>query len=758
MSGFDHKAIEKKAQEKWAQMKLFETDLSDASKDPYYLLVEFPYPSGDLHIGHWYAFAVTDIYARILRMQGKNVLFPFGFDAFGLPAENAAIKNGVDPAAWTLANIERMRGQIASMGTSFDWSKEVITCDPSYYQWTQWLFSKLFEHNLAERREARVKWCPKDQTVLANEQVIDGRCERCGTPVEEKILTQWFLKITDYADRLLADLEPLPWREEIKEAQRAWIGKSEGAKINFLLNFKKHLEDNERRGPNGERGQLTIFTTRPDTIFGATYLVLAPEHPWITLAIDDEHDVLNNKEEIRAYVEATKKKTERERSENKEKTGLRLEGVAAINPATKEEIPLYVADYVIGSYGTGAVMAVPAHDERDFEFAQARNAELPPEKEHYFIFDFDGVLGDTFESASRAMIRMGHMADIESAREDVLTYARNKPRHTRDHSLTPEQLKGEYEWTALFGEAMEKEEFGLFDSFIDQIEKIPNVKIAIVSSGSKMYVDPAIKKSRLKPTHVLAFEDHHSKEEKIERIAKDWGVPVKDLVFFTDTKADYLELKEMLDPSKIFGCAWGYLGPDELAEVMPPSQILSTFTDIHRVIDTKLPITQVVAPVSTRTTGGDAVHPDEPFTPRDAVMCIVKHWEKDEYLCLEWKEHPEIRSFVSGGIEEGETPEEAGIREIREESGYLHPRFVRQLGGFSYIEFFHQIKKKNIRPRFRYLYFELADGEREPIAAEEGRNAYAPLEDRGGSTRIYYLDGEGRTLGTDEGRIRSLYG
>jgi leucyl-tRNA synthetase len=355
---YDHRDIEKKAQEKWASLDLYLADLADETKEPYYLLVEFPYPSGDLHIGHWYAFAVTDIYARMLRMRGKNVLFPIGFDAFGLPAENAAIKNGVDPKEWTYANMERMRTQLKSMGASFDWSKEVVACDPSYYQWTQWLFVKLFEHNLAEHREAAVKWCPKDQTVLANEQVIDGHCERCGTEVVEKRLTQWFLKITDYAERLLEGLEKLPWREEIKDAQRAWIGKSEGASLEFKIQ-------------NHELG-IKVFTTRPDTVFGATYVVLAPEHP----LIQNIEDRISNIDAVKEYVQKTAQKTERERSENKEKTGVKLEGVMAVNPATKEEIPIYVADYVLNSYGTGAVMAVPAHDERDYEFAQKFNVPI----------------------------------------------------------------------------------------------------------------------------------------------------------------------------------------------------------------------------------------------------------------------------------------------------------------------------------------------------------------------------------------------
>ncbi len=355
--GYDHSEIEKKAQEKWATLNLYETDLKDDSKESYYLLFEFPYPSGDLHIGHWYAYAITDVYARLLRMRGKNVLFPIGFDAFGLPAENAAMRNGADPAIWTRANIERMKTQIRSMGTSVDWSKEIITCDPSYYQWTQWLFGKLFEHKLAEHREAAVKWCPKDQTVLANEQVVDGCCERCGTAVEEKRLTQWFLKITDYAERLLTGLDALSWREEIKEAQRAWIGKSEGAYLTFPIVSRDE--------------KIKVFTTRPDTLFGATYVVLAPEHP----LIEGFRKSLMNADEVFEYIKATTKKTERERSENKEKTGVKLEGISAINLATKEEIPVYIADYVLASYGTGAVMAVPAHDERDFEFA--REMKLP---------------------------------------------------------------------------------------------------------------------------------------------------------------------------------------------------------------------------------------------------------------------------------------------------------------------------------------------------------------------------------------------
>lgn len=373
---FDHIQIEKLAQKKWAESGQYAVEFEDATEEPYYLLFEFPYPSGDIHIGHWYAFALTDIYARYLRMKGKQVLFPIGFDAFGLPAENAAMRNGSDPKEWTYANMERMREQIKSMGTSVDWSREVITCEPNYYKWTQWLFGKLYVHKLAERKEAPVKWCPKDQTVLANEQVVDGTCERCGTEVEERRLTQWFFKITEYAERLLNDLDALPWREDIKDAQRAWIGKSEGAKVFFPLTFVRNPEANANRDAEGNPARIPVFTTRPDTLYGATYLVLAPDHQWVTLATDEAHDVLGNKEEVKKYVDATRKKTERERSENKDKTGVKIDGVVATNPATGEAIPIFVADYVLASYGTGAVMAVPAHDERDYEFATKYNLPI----------------------------------------------------------------------------------------------------------------------------------------------------------------------------------------------------------------------------------------------------------------------------------------------------------------------------------------------------------------------------------------------
>ncbi|HEY4487703.1 MAG TPA: leucine--tRNA ligase [Candidatus Paceibacterota bacterium] len=538
MRNYDHRRIEKKWQEAWNKAKLYQTPDSAPDKENFYLLVEFPYPSGNLHVGHWYAFAVPDILARFLRMKGKNVLYPIGFDAFGLPAENAAIKNKVNPRTWTEQNIEYMKKQIESMGTSFDMSRQVSTIDPAYYKWTQWLFLQLFKAKLAYQKETAVNWCPQDKTVLANEQVIDGRCERCDSQVEQRQMLQWNLKITDYADRLIDDLESLNWPEEIKESQRNWIGRSEGAEIDFPLDIggKKykyvilhgftgtpdvprwkwlrselenmghevvipalpntdnpsedeqvaaalaatdydgntvlmghslggvvamkvveklkqpiarlvlvgtapdpHFKDKPRNFQNtftwqfdskkihksapviqilhdprdyaisdeqvtrleqllgvkavlgrsnephftGDkepdilmwlRPTIRVFTTTPVN-FGATFVVLAPEHPWVTAALRHKA-VIENNDAVAAYVEQATRKTALERQENKEKTGVEIKGVKAINHVTGERIPVWVADFALANVGTGAVQGCPGHDVRDFEFAKKYNLPI----------------------------------------------------------------------------------------------------------------------------------------------------------------------------------------------------------------------------------------------------------------------------------------------------------------------------------------------------------------------------------------------
>jgi leucyl-tRNA synthetase len=365
---FDAKVIEQKWQQIWQEQNIYEVGERDRSKSKEYILVEWPYPSGNLHIGHWYAFAVPDIYARFKRMNGTQVLFPMGFDAFGLPAENAAIKRGLNPKDWTNDNITYMRHQLASMGNMFAWDKTANSTDPEYYAWTQWMFTQFFEKGIAYRGKGVVNWCPSCNTVIANEQVTpDDTCERCGATIDKREMPQWMLKITDYADRLIDDLETVDWPEHIKEAQRQWIGRSKGAEINFKLSTPRTSSVQDKG--NVEIGEVTVFTTRPDTLYGATYVVVAPEHP--ILQSEEVRGKTSNWGEVDVYIQKAKQKDEQDRLDNtKEKTGVQLEGVNAINPASDEEIPIFVADYVLGGYGTGAIMAVPAHDERDREFAR----------------------------------------------------------------------------------------------------------------------------------------------------------------------------------------------------------------------------------------------------------------------------------------------------------------------------------------------------------------------------------------------------
>ncbi len=371
MKKYDFKEVEAKWQKVWQKEGVYEPDLHKA-KRPFYNLMMFPYPSAEgLHVGNMYAFTGSDIYGRFKRMQGHDVFEPIGLDGFGIHSENYALHIGAHPMEQSKVSEKRFYEQLEAIGNGFAWNERLATYDPEYYKWTQWLFTEMWKRGLAYRKKQPVNWCPSCKTVLSDEQVIAGKCEGCGTVVIKKDLEQWFFRITKYADRLLKNLETLDWSERVKIAQKNWIGKSEGAEIDFPLDFKKNLRDNEHRGPNGERAHITVFTTRPDTLFGATYMVLSPEHLWVTLATDEEHDVLLNKAEVKAYIGAAQQKSEEERvAEGKEKTGVELKGVKAINPANGEEIPIWVADYVLGSYGTGAIMAVPAHDERDFEFAK----------------------------------------------------------------------------------------------------------------------------------------------------------------------------------------------------------------------------------------------------------------------------------------------------------------------------------------------------------------------------------------------------
>jgi leucyl-tRNA synthetase len=391
---YDPGEIEPRWQQRWEKDGLYHSDI-DHTKPKYYAMTMLPYPSGDLHIGHWYAMAPSDARARYMRMRGFNVLFPMGFDAFGLPAENAAIKKNIHPKTWTYANIDRMRIQLKSMGGMFDWRREAISADPKYYKWTQWFFSQLYKHGLAYRKFSPVDWCPNCNTTLAREQVWgdDRHCERCGTPVIKKDLNQWFFKITSYAEELL-DFSTIDWPERVKTLQTNWIGKSTGASVTFRT---------EQGDP------LDVFTTRPDTLWGVTFMVLAPEHPLVAKLTTPAQ-----KSQVDAYlIESTRQTDIQREATDKEKTGV-FTGGYAINPVNNEKIPVWIADYVLMTYGTGAIMAVPAHDQRDFEFA--RKFDLP----------------------IRVVIQAEGEADIDSDSMMVAVPAKGRMVHSGELTGTPE--------------------------------------------------------------------------------------------------------------------------------------------------------------------------------------------------------------------------------------------------------------------------------------------------------------------------------
>lgn len=358
---YNPNAIEKKWQKIWDENKTFHSEI-DHDKEKYYALVEFPYPSGQgLHVGHPRPYTALDVVSRKRRLEGYNVLYPMGWDAFGLPTENYAIKNKIHPSKVTEDNIKNFKGQLKSIGFSFDWDREINTTNHEYYKWSQWIFIQLYKHGLAYKNEMSVNWCPSCQVGLANEEVVDGKCERCGTEVVHKMKNQWMLKITEYADRLIDDLDEVDFEDRIKAQQINWIGRSNGANVNFNL---KEVDE-----------KLTVYTTRPDTIFGVTYMVISPEHP----ILEDYKEKIQNYQDVLSYQEEARKKSDFERAElNKDKTGVMLDGISAINPLSGKEIPIWVSDYVLMSYGTGAIMAVPAHDSRDYEFAKTFDMPIIP--------------------------------------------------------------------------------------------------------------------------------------------------------------------------------------------------------------------------------------------------------------------------------------------------------------------------------------------------------------------------------------------
>ncbi|NBI82549.1 leucine--tRNA ligase [Clostridiaceae bacterium] len=405
LNKYNYQEIEAKWQKTWEERGSFHAS-EDHTKEKFYALVEFPYPSGaGLHVGHPRSYTALDIVARKKRMQGYNVLYPMGWDAFGLPTENFAIKNHIHPAAVTEKNIARFKGQLQALGLSFDWSREISTTDPSYYKWTQWIFLQLYKKGLAYKKEMAVNWCTSCKCVLANEEVVQGVCERCGSEVVRKTKSQWMLKITEYAQRLIDDLDSVDYIERVKTQQKNWIGRSTGAEVDFVTT---------------EGDKLTVYTTRPDTLFGATYMVISPEHP----AVEKWAGKLKNIDEVRAYREEAARKSDFERTElNKGKTGVKLYGVRAINPVNDTEIPIFVSDYVLMSYGTGAIMAVPAHDERDWEFAKVFGLPI-----------IEVVKGGNVQEAAFTNVETGEMVNsgfldglsVEQAKKKIVEFLTEK--------------------------------------------------------------------------------------------------------------------------------------------------------------------------------------------------------------------------------------------------------------------------------------------------------------------------------------------
>ena len=401
MMGYDFKTVEKKWQKHWEETGVFHAK-QDFTLPKFYCLVEFPYPSGQgLHVGHPRSYTALDVVARKKRLEGYNVLYPMGWDAFGLPTENFAIKNHIHPAEVTKQNVAHFKEQLQSLGFSFDWSREINTTDPKYYKWTQWIFLQLFKKGLAYKKEMAVNWCTSCKCVLANEEVVNGVCERCGSEVVRKVKSQWMLKITEYAQRLIDDLDDLEFIDRVKTQQKNWIGRSTGAEVDFVAT-------------TGD--VLTVYTTRPDTLFGATYMVVSPEHPYL----EKWADKLENMDEIRAYQQEAMRKSDFERTEvNKDKTGVMLKGVKAINPVNGNEIPIFISDYVLVSYGTGAIMAVPAHDTRDWEFAKKFNIPMVE------VVKGGNIEEEAFtDCATGVMVNSGFLTgmSVEEAKEAIKTW------------------------------------------------------------------------------------------------------------------------------------------------------------------------------------------------------------------------------------------------------------------------------------------------------------------------------------------------
>ncbi len=702
---YDPKKIEAKWQKFWLDKKTFFADQKSKGKKKF-VLVEFPYPSGaGLHMGHMRPFIAGDTTSKYWRLKGFNTMYPMGWDAFGLPAENYAIKNKVHPSVSTKQNVANAKKQLLSWGTGFDWSREINTTDPDYYKWTQKLFLEFFKAGLAYEKFGEINWCPKDKTGLANEEVVDGKCERCGTEVEKKNLRQWYLKITDYAEKLLEGLKELPeWPESVKLQQENWIGRSEG------VNLKCKIKDIDI--------SIEMYDSIPQTFYAQTFAVIAPDHPLLKQIIKG----VSNEKEILDFSESIKAKKSAGGFDHLNSMEGIFTGRYVHYPAGDRDIPLWVASYAVSDYGTG-IVSCSAHDERDFAFAKKFNIPLKtvlypennnelkekiknlevfyrepdgvleapekfkgrkwyevrqdvidylvenkwadrkvnyklrdwvfsrqrywgepiplvhcskcgivpvPEKDlpvklpnvknyeptgtgesplaaieswvktpcpkcvedqkktKYLVFDFDGVLGDTYKPGLKARMACGWASDTEDAKQKCFEHFTRKPDYARGHNYSKEELKKLFDQSIVYAKVLDKEGYKLFDAFISEIKKIKNTRIAIISSGSVIYANQGIKKSKLKVEKKLTLEDSFSKEEKFEKLSKFWKVPVNEMYYFTDSNSDVYELENMLGSKKIIGCSWGYIGYDELKKALPEDQILKKPKDIHDIFKPKI--------------------------------------------------------------------------------------------------------------------------------------------------------------------------
>lgn len=682
MQRYNPKDIEPKWQAQWDKDGTYVADL-DSKKTKYIAMSMFNYPSGaGIHIGHAMNYTISDVLARFKRQQGYESYHPVGWDSFGLPAENYAIKVGVSPQQSMATIIPNYHKQYKAMGWSNDWTKEIATHTPEYYKWTQWIFSEMYRAGLAYQDARMQWWCTKCQTVLANEQIVDGKCWRHEGPddpiVEKKEVKQWFFKITDYADELLEATDDLDWTESVKLAQKNWIGRSRGAEITFEIADTDQL--------------LTVFTTRPDTLFGATFMVVAPEHEVVQHITTDEQ-----REAVTDYVAATLKKTEvqRQQEADKQKTGV-FTGAYAVNPVNKEKIPIWIADYVLLGYGTGAIMAVPAHDERDYEFA--KKFDLPVKEVIEPIFG---------EAQGDEITKESIIGVVYNKKDDTFLVLDWGPRSKDDRWGGTLFIGGGIDPGEDLVETAKREiaeETGYSDlKFMKKTEVLAHSYFYSNVKNKNMYA----------PCTGVLFElgsntkqDLQLDEGEQNKFKAKW-VPRSEVENVINVGIHHYMYQRLVKDEVYSG--EGLMVNSGAYDGMPSSEAREKIVaDLEKV---------VLEPTFVQTTEPGKVKDGEPFVEREAITAIVKHWSEDKYIGLKWKQ-VDWDTLITGGIEPGQTAETAAIAEIKEETGYLTPKLVKDLGK-THAKFYHVPKKENRHAHFDCLYFELQDDSRAEVVADE---------------------------------------